>query len=115
MNDVPVYLWVLVGTLLGSVLVWFGLVSALFRRLALHHPAKYREMGEPGLITNNPPQASLTLMRFIFRREDRSLHDPGVSRLTAVMLVFSICFFVLLLFGMIKVLSMTPTHYAKSP
>ena len=111
--DIPAYLWILAGILLVSVLVWFGLVNALYRRLASHHPGKYREMGEPGVIRNNPPKASLTLMRFIFRREDRALNDFGLSRLSGFMRAFSICFLILLIFAMFKVLSMMPADYSK--
>jgi hypothetical protein len=109
MTDVPAYLLVLFGVLFVSVLVWFWLVSAFYRRLASNHPNKYREMGEPGLISNNRgPRQSLRLMKFVFSREDRLLNDPQVSQLTAFMFVLSICMFVVLLFAMIKTVLLTP-------
>ena len=108
MTNTPAYLWVVFGVLFGATLIWFGLVSALYRRLASNHQEKYRQMGEPGLIRNNPPGATITLMKFLFAREDRALNDPQVSRLTAFMLVFFLCYLIVLIFGMIKVLSMTP-------
>ena len=80
MTDTPAYLWVVFGVLFGATLIWFGLVSALYRRLASNHQEKYRQMGEPGLIRNNPPGATITLMKFLFAREDRALNDPQVSR-----------------------------------
>jgi hypothetical protein len=112
-TDTPTYLWVVFGVLFGSTLVWFALVSTLYRRLESKHQDKYRQMGEPGLISNNPPSATITLMKFIFTREDRALNDPLVSRLTAFMMVFFLCYLVVLVFGMIKVLSMTP--HARGP
>ena len=89
------------AALFGSVLVWFGLVIALFRRLRLSHTDKYREMGEPNLVTNNTPRTTIALLKFLFKREDRVLADTRLSRLIALMLAFFVCYSVafLYLFG----------------
>jgi len=97
-------LWVLYGIFCASVLVWLGLSHALYKRLSSNHPDKYRQMGEPGLIRNNRPGMGIGLMKFIFRREDRPLNDPRVSRLTAFMFVLAICNYVLFAFFVIIVL-----------
>jgi hypothetical protein len=90
--------WVLFLVLCASVPVWFGLVNILYKRLTSAHPTKFHDMGEPGVIRNNRPGTGIRLMKFIFAREDRPLNDPQVSRLTAFMLVFSICYLALFLF-----------------
>jgi hypothetical protein len=90
--------WFLWGVLFVSVPVWFWLVNTLYKRLESSHTAKFRAMGEPGLIRNNRPGSGLRLMKFIFTREDRPLSDPQVSRLTAFMLAFSICYLAIFLF-----------------
>ena len=90
--------WVPFLILCASVPVWFGLVNTLYKRLASAHPAKFHDMGEPGLIRNNRPGTGIRLMKFIFTPEDRPLNDPQVSRLTAFMFVFSICYLGLFLF-----------------
>ena len=90
--------WFLWGLLFVSVPVWFWLVNTLYKRLASNHTEKFRAMGEPGLIRNNRPGTGLRLMKFIFTREDRALSDPQVSRLTAFMLTFSICYLAIFLF-----------------
>jgi hypothetical protein len=107
MNGVPPYLAVLFAVLFASVLVWLALVSTLYKRLAANHPAKYRQMGEPQVRRNNPRRGR-TLLKFLFAREDRQLNDHQLSRLTAIMLVFFVCYSVVLIFSMITVLLMTP-------
>lgn len=109
MTSVPSYLLVLLGILFAAVLVWFVLVSILYRRLASNHPDKYRQMGKPGLFAKGRgPGQSVRLMKFILTREDRPLEDPQISRLTTIMFVLSICYVIVLLFAMIKTILLTP-------
>src|SRR5277367_1444676 len=65
--------WVEMAILFALVLVWFYLVTSLFRRLRTDHHAKFVEMGEPSLFVNNSPRTSFLLLRFLFRREDKEL------------------------------------------
>ena len=76
------------GILVASVPVGFGLVASLYNRLERDHPDKYRELGEPTLFGNRSLRTNFAFLKFIFRREDRALRDPWLSRLT----VFSLCF-----------------------
>jgi len=98
MSGASATFWILWGILVASLPVWFCLVSALHKRLASTHPEKYRQMGEPQLVRNNRPGMGVRLFKFIFTREDRPLNDPQLSRLTAIMLAFSICYFAIFLF-----------------
>jgi hypothetical protein len=107
MAGLPPYLRVLSVVLLASVLIWFGLLSILYRRLAENHPEKYRQMGQPEVLRSSPRRGR-TLLKFIFAREDRQLNDPRLSLLTTIMLVFFICYSIVLVFSMIEVLLMTP-------
>ena len=90
--------------LLVSVLVWLGVVNALYKLLASKHPDKYRQMGMPRLVGNKPPRAGIRLMKFVFTREDRPLNDPQLARLTAILFGFSIWYVIVLVFGIVDVL-----------
>src|SRR5882724_11677010 len=97
------YIALPLSVLFASVIVWFFLVSGLFRRLRSQHPDKFREMGEPSLFMNNSPRTTIALMKFMFGRQDRELDDPGLSKLTVGMLWFFFCYFVVFisLFGIV--------------
>ncbi|HWX20571.1 MAG TPA: hypothetical protein VN578_11790 [Candidatus Binatia bacterium] len=95
-----------------SVIVWFFMVSALYRRLRQHHPEKFHAMGEPTLFFNNPPRASLILLRFLFKREDTALNDPSLSSLSKTMLVFILCFLFVFVSLIAVMLSAAPVHHA---
>ena len=69
---------------LGAIM-WLFLVARLFKRLRLDHPAKFADMGEPGLLSNNNLQTTSALLSFILSREDRELEDAALSRLTSRM------------------------------
>jgi hypothetical protein len=106
MPGVPLYLLILFVVLGISVLAWFALVNALYARLSANHAEKFREMGEPALFQS--PNSTYVLMRFILRRKDRPLRDAQLSRLTGAMFVFFICYTVLLVFCMVRVVSLSP-------
>jgi TRAP-type C4-dicarboxylate transport system permease small subunit len=89
--------WVEMAILFALVLVWFYLVTSLFRRLRTDHHAKFVEMGEPSLFVNNSPRTSFLLLRFLFRREDKELGDRALTKLTKTMLVFFFIYVLLFL------------------
>lgn len=78
--------------LMGMVIIWFGMVTALFQRLKSKHSEKYRAMGEPHLIQNNTMRTGLAPFKFLFKREHRSLNDRPLSLLGDFMLVFFIIY-----------------------
>lgn len=80
--------------LLCSIIVWFFLCNRLFKILETRHPEKYESMGKPGLIVNNTPSATLTFMKFLFKREWRDLNDPGLAALGKFMLVFFLIYLI---------------------
>jgi hypothetical protein len=95
------HLFFFLGILVVCVPVGFGLAAWLLSRLERDHPDKYRQMGEPTLFANRSVRTNLALLKFVFRREDRALNDPAMSRLTVLMLCFMVgynAFFVFLWF-----------------
>lgn len=95
----------------AGVIVWFVMVSSLFRRLRRDHPEKFRTMGEPGLFLNNTPRTNWTFIRFLFKREDRELSDPSLSRLSRTMLIFFVCYCIVF-FGLVAaMMSSSPSHH----
>jgi len=99
------------GLLFPGAITWLIMVSALFRRLKRDHPEKFHAMGEPGLILNNTPRTSWTLLRFLFKREDRPLNDPSLSRLSKIMLVFFVCYCIAF-FGLLAArIEAAPMHH----
>ena len=90
MTVVNNHLFVFFGILVVCVPVGFGLAAWLLRRLERGHPDKYRQMGEPTLFANRSVRTTLALLKFVFRREDRALNDPALSRVTVLMLCFMV-------------------------
>jgi hypothetical protein len=86
------------------ILVWFGLITKLFQMLRINHPEKYKAMGEPTLIMNNSLRNNIAFMRFLFCREDRSLGDPKLSKLTAFMFYFALVYLLLFIFLFVSIL-----------
>lgn len=93
------------GSLVVLVLVWFGLISWLFRRLRLRHPAAYEAIGSPSLFWNNSPRHNWLLLKFLFGSEWKGLGDP---RLAAVVRGMQLLFVVYLVgFAALAVAFMT--------
>lgn len=84
------------------VIIWLGCCVKLFSLLKARQPEKYKEMGEPSLIMNNSLRNNIAFMRFLFRREDRSLGDPGITRFTGFMFYY---FFAVLAVYLILIVS----------
>jgi hypothetical protein len=98
---------VIFSVLCVATFVWMFVVSLLCSQLELRHIDKYRAMGEPTLFRN----MTYPLLTFLFKREDRSLQDSRISRLTATMLVFFSCYSILFLsFSLIIALGAVARH-----
>lgn len=67
----------------------------LFSRLERSHPNKYLAMGRPSLFLRNNPLSAFATLKFLIRREHRSLDDPGLSKLSTFMLWFLIVYLLL--------------------
>lgn len=93
------------GVLMVMVFVWFGLIIYFDRRLKQQHPEKYKEMGEPHLLWNNSAKTTWTTMKFLFKREHKSLDDKTLTLLSDTMLIFLLVYTIIffgLVFGFIS-------------
>ena len=100
MNHTPIFFPIFFGVLMAMVFIWFAMIIALFRRLKLSHPEKYRVMGEPSLFWNNSLKTTWTTLKYLFKREHKELKDNSLSLLSDSMLVFLVIY-VILFFGLI--------------
>jgi len=78
--------YVFYGALLLSIpvgLAYLVLVSRLFGRLKREHPTVYRDLGEPSFL-NNSILNSLRTIKFLVYGSYRSLQDPRINSLAAV-------------------------------
>ncbi len=96
MDQPPLIFWVL-GAM---VIVWFIVITVMFRILKSRHPAKYKEMGEPTLFRNNSIKTGWATTKFLYGREHRHLGDSNLSLLCDSMLVFFVVYLVLF-FGLV--------------
>ncbi|RJS93799.1 hypothetical protein [Salinisphaera sp. Q1T1-3] len=82
-------------------IVWFVLLTLLFRRLEKVHPHRYTRMGRPDLFRNHAMKTGFATLRFVIRREHRSLKDPRLGYLSdtamAVFVIYIVLFFSLCL------------------
>ena len=70
--------------LLFSIVIWNINTFFIFKRLRLSHPTKYIEMGEPSIFKPDF-KALIGYLKFIYKREWRSLDDPKLSRICYLM------------------------------
>jgi|SRR5580692_9243838 hypothetical protein len=82
----------LIPVVLIGFCVWVWLVHSLYRRLKADHPDKFRDIGEPGIFSNNTRDTNRALNAFLFQREDRALNDSSLSRLTLFMVAYAVVF-----------------------
>lgn len=85
------------GGLFVLLLVWLYLCLKLFKILKTRHPSIYKSIGEPAL-TNNTISNNLLLVKYLFKREWRTIDDASLSKLSYFMLAFW-CFYFLAFFG----------------
>ena len=86
---------VLFFVLLACVVVWFILITRLFRLLRTRHPAVYDSLGRPTLILNNSIRNGWLFTRFLLGGHFRDIDDTETVRLCQFMRVFAICYLVL--------------------
>ena len=86
---------VLFFVLLACVIVWFVLVTRLFRLLRTRHPDVYESLGSPTLILNNSIRNGWLFTRFLLGGHFRDIDDTETVRLCQFMRVFAICYLVL--------------------
>ena len=83
-----------------SVPYWFWLIRRLDRHMKAHHPALHRALGVGDLLPGNVSEAtdfdnseaSMSLARFLWQRDDRVLNDETLSRIVTRMRLFGACF-----------------------
>jgi hypothetical protein len=85
------------AVLFAMVLVWFVLISWLFRRLREHHASTYEAMGSPSLFWNNSMRNNWLFMKFLFGSQWRELGDPAVTNACRFMRVFLVAYLALFL------------------
>jgi len=81
-----------------SVIVWFFLVSRLYKLLSSKHPEIYKYLGEPTLFWNNSPKTAFLLMKFIFKKQYLGNNDLELEKLGRRMFAFSIMYITLFSF-----------------
>lgn len=82
-------------SLFVMVVVWFVLITRLFKKLEHDHPDKYAEMGRPSLFLRNSISSNFATMKFLFAREHKALNDAKLSKLSDSMLAFFLVYLVL--------------------
>ena len=102
----------LFGMLFASVIVWFVLVSKLYKTLESEHPQKYEEMGRPTLFWNNSPRSGWVLVKFIMKKEYFGLKNQKLVKLGNFMFGFFIAYGIL--FGVLFVSVLIMIAQAKS-
>ena len=90
---------IMFSTMMFMVLIWFVLLKVIFTKLERYHPEKYKMMGEPSLFFNNSIKTGFTTLKFIGKREHKTLNDPTLSKLSDFALIFFIVYSVIF-FGM---------------
>jgi hypothetical protein len=92
-EDIPAILIVGWASLFVTVLIWFGAVTWLFRRLRNDHPTTYESLGSPTLFWNNSPRNNWLFAKFLFGSQWKSLDDPGLNIACPLMRAF-LCVYV---------------------
>jgi hypothetical protein len=90
----------LFAALMVMVVVWFGLIIWLFRRLRTRHPDTYESMGSPTLLWNNSMRNNWLFFTFLVSAKHRELHDVALSRICVFMRIWLVAY-VLLFVAMI--------------
>ncbi len=98
------------AVLFGMVLLWFTLLSLVYRRLESAHPDKYAAMGRPSLFLRNTPAGAAAMLRFLATREHKHLGDRYLTRLSDVALVFVLVYATLFVALSIGVTSLDLAH-----
>jgi hypothetical protein len=100
-------LWLI---LFPMVLVWFGMVAWLFRRLRIYHPTIYKSLGSPTLFRNNAPRHSLALMRFLLSLQWLQYADPLLSIVCGLMILLALVYTALFAMLVVVFFRTVPRH-----
>ena len=82
-------------------LIWFILCSRMLNLLKEHHPDIYAEIGSPSIGLKSSISSDISFLKFLIKRDWRSLDDSRLSSLGNFMLKFGaahILLFLLLIF-----------------
>lgn len=80
------------GFMFFTVVLWNVNSILIFKRLEKEHNAKYKEMGEPGLFTNNNFKTMKNYFKFLFRCEWKNLDDHKLTKMCYLMPILFIAF-----------------------
>jgi hypothetical protein len=82
--------------LMAMVVVWFGLIIWLFRRLRTRHPETYETIGSPTLFWNNSMRNNWLFFTFLFSAKHRQLQDAATTRACIFMRIWLIAYVLLI-------------------
>jgi hypothetical protein len=87
MDDLSGFLLLFFGAVIWNVNTYF-----ILKHLKQYHPVKFKELGEPGMFTNNTPANTITYLKFILTGGWRELNDPSLSGKCYLMpILFMLC------------------------
>jgi hypothetical protein len=92
------------------VVVWFAVVTWLFRRLRNDHPATYESIGSPTLFWNNSPRNNWLFAKFLFGAQWKSLDDPALNIACHLMRAFLCVYLVGFVIFLVAFIRFTPAH-----
>jgi hypothetical protein len=69
------------GGMMIMVVVWFVLITRLFKQLRDKHPVTYENLGSPSLFYNNSVKNNLLFLRFLCKSEFDFLDDPPLVKM----------------------------------
>jgi energy-coupling factor transporter transmembrane protein EcfT len=90
----PLFL-ILFGALVFMSVMWFVLTTLLFNHLKKNHPQKYASIGYPSSIVGYNIFVAWVTLKFIITRQNKTLNDKYLSKLSNIMLVSLIVYWVL--------------------
>lgn len=85
---------ILFSILMLAVVIGLGVHHVFLRRLRLKHPETWVALGSPSLILNNSIQNGFAVMRFLWKRQYKSLNDPALTKLCNFIVVYSTVYIV---------------------
>lgn len=94
-----------------GVIVWFVMVSSLFRRLLARPPGKVSHHGRTRAISEQYAAHELDVYTFSIQTRRPGASDPSLSRLSRTMLVFLVCYCIVF-FGLVAaMMNSAPVHH----
>ena len=93
---------------ISMVFIWFIMTFILYKRLKTRHVKKYKDMGEPSLLVNKTFKPAWSAMRFLLKREHKTLNDKPLSLLSDSMIMLLVIYLIIFIGLFIQVLSFVP-------